>query len=298
MSPDEDAAPGQVTVLGLGAMGLEMAVRLSSSFAVTGYDPSPECAERAVGRGLRLAPSPEEAARDASTVVLAVRTLDHARETLFGPRGAAGGAPPGAVFVLTSTVGVAGAQAVAAELADRQLALLDLPVSGGPRRAGAGDLLVFAGGSDEVLQQVRPVVEHLSSTVARAGSRPGDGQAMKTVNQLLCGVHVAAAAEALALARSLGLDPVAVLDALGAGAAASFMLADRGPRVAEALAGATPQVRSRMDIFVKDMGIVLDAGRVGGVATPVAAAAEQLFRIAATAGLADQDDSTVATLLR
>jgi 3-hydroxyisobutyrate dehydrogenase len=120
---------------------------------------------------------------------------------------------------------------------------------------------------------------------------------MKTVNQLLCGVHIAAAAEALTLARALGLDPAAAVATLGAGAASSFMLADRGPRIAGALAGQPPPVLSRADIFVKDLGIVADAGAAAGVALPVAAAAHQLYLLAQAAGLGEADDSAIATLL-
>jgi 3-hydroxyisobutyrate dehydrogenase len=121
---------------------------------------------------------------------------------------------------------------------------------------------------------------------------------MKTVNQLLCGVHIAAAAEALALAQGLGINPAAALEALGAGAASSFMLSNRGPRIVQALAGEEPEVLSREDIFVKDMGIVTDAGRTAHVALPLAAAAEQLYQLGAAAGLAARDDSTIATILR
>lgn len=216
---------------------------------------------------------------------------------MFGEDGAAPVLDPASVVVLTSTVGVEGARLVAARLAERGIELLDLPVSGGPARAGDGDLLALLGGSDEAVRRAQRVVDLLASTVAVVGPRPGDGQAMKVVNQLLAGVHIAAAAEALALAKGLGLDPQAALDALGSGAAASFMLANRGPRIIEALAGATPEVLSRVDIFVKDMGIVADAGRAAGVALPVAAAAEQLYRLGLLAGLGADDDSMIATLV-
>jgi 3-hydroxyisobutyrate dehydrogenase len=145
--------------------------------------------------------------------------------------------------------------------------------------------------------RVRPLLDVLAHSAPVVGPQPGDGQRMKLVNQLLCGVHIAAAAEALTLARALGLDPAAALETLGAGAAGSFMLADRGPRVAAALAGQEPEVRSRADIFVKDMGIVLDAGTAAGVALPVAGAAHQLYLLAQAAGRGADDDSAIATLL-
>lgn len=120
---------------------------------------------------------------------------------------------------------------------------------------------------------------------------------MKTVNQLLCGVHIAAAGEALALAGELGLDQKLALDVLMAGAASSFMLGDRGPRAIQAYEGEEAEVRSRVDIFVKDMGIVTSAAKSVGMPVPVAAAAEQLYLSAYANGQAAMDDSSVITIV-
>jgi 3-hydroxyisobutyrate dehydrogenase len=120
---------------------------------------------------------------------------------------------------------------------------------------------------------------------------------MKIVNQLLCGVHIAAAAEALVLARGLGIAPEAAVEALGAGAAASFMFGDRGPRIAQQLAGADPEVHSRLDIFVKDLGLVAEAAEHAGLELPVAGAAEALFRRGEAHGLAARDDSGVSLVV-
>ena len=295
---DEVPAPGPaVAVIGLGAMGLPMATRLASTLPVTAFDPLAERMSLAARAGARTAETPAGAARGAGVVVLAVRNAEQVDAALFGEHGAAPELDPASVVVLTSTVGVEVARAVGARLAEAGVEFLDLPVSGGPARAGEGDLLALRGGGDEAVRRAQPVVDLLASTVAVVGPNPGDGQAMKVVNQLLAGVHIAAAAEALALAKGLGLDPQAALDALGSGAGASFMLANRGPRIIEALAGGTPEVLSRVDIFVKDLGIVADAGRGAGVALPVAAAAEQLYRLGLLAGLGARDDSMIATLV-
>jgi 3-hydroxyisobutyrate dehydrogenase len=287
----------QVGVVGLGAMGLPIAQRLAGELPVVVFDVAPDRTAAAAAAGASVAATAAEAARGSAVVLIVVRTLAQAEDALFGDAGAAPGLPHGAVVVLASTVGTAGARALADRLGAYRAELLDMPMSGGPARAGRGELLVLIGGSDQAVAAAQPVIDLLASTAARVGSQPGDGQAMKTVNQLLCGVHIAAAAEALTLARALGLDPAAALEALGAGAAGSFMLADRGPRVAAALAGQSPEVTSRADIFVKDMGIVLDAGTAAGVALPVAGAAHQLYLLAQAAGLGAADDSTIATLL-
>jgi 3-hydroxyisobutyrate dehydrogenase len=297
-SPDPSpAGRPAVAVIGLGAMGLPMATRLASTLPVAVFDPVAERVSLAGQAGARPATTPALAARGAGVVLLAVRNGAQVEAALFGENGAASTLDPASVVVLTSTVGVDAARAVAGRIAEMGAEFLDLPVSGGPARAGEGDLLALRGGGDEAVRRAQPVVDLLASTVAVVGPHPGDGQAMKVVNQLLAGVHIAAAAEALALAKGLGLDPQAALDALGSGAAASFMLANRGPRIVEALAGGTPEVLSRVDIFVKDMGIVADAGRAAGVALPVAAAAEQLYRLGLLAGLGARDDSMIATLV-
>ena len=199
-------------------------------------------------------------------------------------------------MILTSTVGPEAARALAGELEELGYSLVDAPISGGPARAGNGDLLIVVGATDSALAAVRPVLDHLASTVTIVGQRPGDGQALKTINQLLAGVHIAAAAEAIAVARGLGLNPALVIDALSKGAASSFMFSDRGPRMLQAYTGGA-EVNSRVDIFVKDMGIVTSVGRASHVPLPLAAAAEQLYLIAEAAGLGAQDDSTVVTIL-
>ena len=136
----------------------------------------------------------------------------------------------------------------------------------------------------------------MAGNLVIVGDKPGKGQALKTVNQLLCGVHIAAAGEALALAGELGLDQKATLDALMSGAAASFMLGDRGERMLDAYTEEGAEVKSRIDIFVKDMGIVTTAAKSAGIAVPVAAAAEQQYLQAFARGMAAKDDSSIITI--
>ncbi|MBE6476037.1 MAG: NAD(P)-dependent oxidoreductase [Actinomyces succiniciruminis] len=286
-----------VAVLGLGAMGLPMATNLSQTFTVRGFDISAERLALAQQAGVVPAASAADAVGDADVVLVAVRNQAQLEEVLFGQDGIAAAMRPGAAVLLTSTVGGAGVEAVAGRLRDMGLLLVDAPVSGGPVRAGTGDLLVVVGADDEAWAVTEDVLEAMSSTLVRVGDEPGYGQSMKTVNQLLCGVHIAAAGEALALAQALGLDVEAALKALMAGAAESFMLGDRGPRMLQAYDEDGPEVRSRLDIFVKDMGIVTAAAKSVGLSTPVAAAAEQLYLQGARRGLGAQDDSTVITVI-
>jgi 3-hydroxyisobutyrate dehydrogenase/putative dehydrogenase len=186
-------------------------------------------------------------------------------------------------------------EAVASRLAGQGVAVVDAPVSGGVARAAAGDLLVMVGGPADARGRVAPVLDALAGKAPVVGDAAGDGQKVKLVNQLLCGVHIAAAAEAIAYAEALGLDAEAVWDVVRHGAAASFMLEDRGERMVR---GAGDQVRSALDIFVKDMGLVLDAARDRVYPAPLAAATEQLYLAGRRAGLGRADDSRLVEVLR
>jgi 3-hydroxyisobutyrate dehydrogenase len=294
----EGAIMSTVAVLGLGAMGLPMATNLgANAFAVRGFDIAGERREVAERAGVRTFDSAREACAGSGFVLLAVRNSAQLDDVLHGPDGIAGVLDPGAIVILTSTVGIDAVERVAQQLTPLGIGLVDAPISGGPVRACTGDLLVVVGATPAVYAAARPVLEAMSSTLVKVGDAPGKGQAMKTVNQLLCGVHIAAAGEALALAGRLGLDQAQALDALMAGAAASFMLGDRGPRMLQAYDEAGAEVRSRLDIFVKDMGIVTAAAKSCGMAVPVAAAAEQEYLLGLTAGLAAADDSSVITVV-
>ncbi|WP_108250177.1 NAD(P)-dependent oxidoreductase [Planctomonas deserti] len=302
MSVPSSSAPGPsgrpsasytVAVLGLGAMGLPMATRLASELTVHGFDPAENRLQLAVDAGISGFDSGRAAAEGADAVLLAVRNSAQLEDVLFGASGVAEVLSPGAVVILTSTVGTDAIAPTVEALGRHGVALVDAPLSGGPVRAGQGDLLIVVGAEPAALEKARPVLELLASTLTVVGSRPGDGQALKTVNQLLCGVHIAAAAEALALADALGLDRATTLAALEAGAAGSFMLSNRGPRMLEAYDEEGAEVLSRLDIFVKDLGIVGTAARAAGLASPVAAAAEQLFLLGQAQGLGERDDSAV-----
>jgi len=287
----------RVAVLGLGAMGLPMATHLARDHEVIAFDVSPERLKMAELAGVRPAASPAQACADADVVLIGVRDAAQLERALFGPLGAAETLAAESVVILTSTVGRDAARDAADRLEEQGVLLIDAPVSGGPVRAGKGDLLIMVSAGPAALDRGRSVLEALSSTLTVAGPRVGDGQMLKTVNQLLCGVHTAAAAEALALAHALGLDLDSTLEVLGKGAAASFMLSDRGPRIAQQLTGSRPELRSRLDVISKDMGIVTRLAREAKVATPVAGAAEHLFLLGEALGFAADDDSVIATAL-
>jgi 3-hydroxyisobutyrate dehydrogenase-like beta-hydroxyacid dehydrogenase len=167
--------------------------------------------------------------------------------------------------------------------------VVDAPVTGGVARARTGELVIFAAGAPNDVASATPVLESMG-TVSVTGPQLGDGQSIKVVNQHLCSVHIAAAAEALSLARSLGLDPAIVLRLVEKGAAGSWMLSDRGPRM---VAGTDVEVTSAINIFVKDSGLVASAGEACGAQLPLLSIAHDRFCRAADAGLGLRDDSRV-----
>jgi 3-hydroxyisobutyrate dehydrogenase len=281
--------------IGLGAMGSPMAgVVARAGFDVTAYDIDPARAEALAADGVKPAASIGEAAGGADVLVLMVATPDQVDSVLFGDDPAAGGLAPGATVVVMATVGPAPVQRWAERLGAQQVELVDAPVSGGVARAGEGDLLIMVGGAEPAVERVRPLLNAMARSAPHVGTTAGDGQKVKLVNQLLCGVHIVAAAEALALAEAMQLDPAATWEVLRGGAAASFMLDDRGSRMVHG----TEEVRSALDIFVKDMGLVTDAARASSYPAPLASAAEQLFLAGRRAGLGRRDDSAVIEVLR
>jgi 3-hydroxyisobutyrate dehydrogenase len=268
-----------VAVLGLGAMGLPLAARLAETNMVDGFDPDPARRDLASQQHVRVHQSARAAAAAADVIFVAVRNGQQLEQLLFGDTGLSAVLRRGTIIVLTSTVGTGPIAPLVIQLAELGVHLVDAPLSGGPARARAGDLLIVVGAAPEILAAVQPLLDALGSAITVVGDTPGDGQALKTVNQLLCGIHIAAAAEAMALAAAMGLDLDKALKALESGAAGSFMLSNRAPRMIGAYRDENVEVLSRLDIFVKDMAIVSEASRALGTVTPVAAAAEQLYRL-------------------
>lgn len=282
--------------IGLGAMGSPMASLVAKGgHAVTAFDIDPQRAIALAADGVKAATTVSAAAAVADVLVLMVATAGQAESVLYGDGNAASALRPGSVVLLMATVGPAAVQDWARRLALTGVRLVDAPVSGGAARAAQGDLLIMVSGSGAALATVQPLLDVMARNAPVVGNEPGEGQKVKLVNQLLCGVHIAVAAEALAYAEALGLDAGATWEVLRHGAAASFMLDDRGARMVD---NPNNDIRSTIDIFVKDMGLVTDAARAKAYPTPLASAAEQLYLAGRRAGLGRADDSTVIQILR
>jgi len=281
--------------VGLGAMGGPMArVAVEAGFEVTGFDVAADAVATLAAAGGRIAGSPAEAAQTADVLVLMVATPGQAETVLFGDGGAASVLRPGAIVLVMATVGDTAVRSWAERLADSGIAVVDAPVSGGVERAAAGELLVMAAGAEAEIARVRPLLDALAASAPVVGAASGDGQRMKLVNQLLCGVHIVAAAEALSFAEALGLDPRAAWEVVKRGAAGSFMLDDRGARMLDE----APPVRSAVDIFVKDMGLVVEAAESVAHEPVLARVARAVFGTARDRGLGRRDDSAVIEIYR
>jgi 3-hydroxyisobutyrate dehydrogenase len=277
--------------VGLGAMGAPMAMSLArAGFKLSVFDVRRENAEPLGKLGATAATSPREAAEGTEALVLMVVNAEQMESVLFGEDGATEALEPGSAVVAMSTVGPEAIRGLEGRLAERGVRLLDAPVSGGVARAERGELLIMVGGPGDLFEELRPALEAMGSTVAHCGESVGDGQSVKLVNQLLCGVHIAAAGEALAYAAALGLDPRLVHETIRHGAAASFMLDDRGGRMLER---AFTPAKSALDIFVKDMGLVRQAAGERTFATPLADAAQRAYEKGSSLGLGGEDDSGV-----
>jgi putative dehydrogenase len=283
-----------IAFIGLGAMGGTMAETLvMKQFRVTGYDQRPEAIAHLEKIGGRASASAEEAARNADMLILMVVNADQAEDVLF-EKDALEALKPDATVVVASTCAPDRIVAMARRVEKTGRHFVDAPVSGGITGARGGTLTIMAAARPDVFEKARPVLAAMGSNLHHLGAKPGQGAAMKVVNQLLCGIHIAAAAEGLAFAERAGIDPNVALNVLSGSAAQSWMLQARGPRMVDY----DNVVTSAVDIFVKDLALVLDAGRSAKMGLPLAAAAHQLFLAASAIGHGLEDDSQVIETYR
>jgi 3-hydroxyisobutyrate dehydrogenase len=280
----------KLAVIGLGSMGMGAARSLlRAGHAVTGCDTRAEARDSFAAEGGGAVASPDALPADLDAVVVFVVNAAQAEDVLFGAHGCVQRLAPGTVVLNCVTVAADRAIAFETRLAETGLLMLDAPVSGGSKAAAEGKMSVMASGSPDAFARAEPVLAAIAAKVWRLGDRAGPGSTVKMVNQLLAGVHIAAAAEALALGIRAGADPQTLFEVISASAGSSWMWQNRVPHV---LAGDdTPH--SAVNIFVKDLGIVLDAARGMTFPLPLASAAHQLFLAAAAGGDGPRDDAFV-----
>jgi 3-hydroxyisobutyrate dehydrogenase-like beta-hydroxyacid dehydrogenase len=280
----------KVGVIGLGNMGMGAALNLlHKGHEVTGCELREETRAAFAAEGGNVVVTPDAMPTDLEAVVVFVINAVQTEQVLFGEKGCLSRMQQGAVVLSCATVAPEAAKALGKKIEQAGFLMLDTPVSGGSVGARAGTMTVMGSGSEAAFAKAAPVLEAISTKVWRLGDEIGVGSTVKMVNQLLAGVHIATAAEALALGIRAGADPETLYKVISESAGSSWMWQNRVPHI---LAGDdTPS--SAVNIFVKDLGIVLDQARALTFPLPMAAAAHQLFLAAAANGQGLKDDSFV-----
>ncbi len=284
----------RIGFVGLGTMGTSMAANLrKAGFEVTAWNRTPGKTAALLELGAREAATPAAVGAAADVVVVCVSDTPDVEHVLFGADGVASGLASGGLVIDCSTISPEATAGFARRLADQGIGFVDAPVSGGSEGARLATLTIFVGGSDADVGRSRPVLEALGKTITHFGPA-GNGQAVKAVNQVvIAGVYLAVA-EGIVLAMKAGLDPAAVVTALGGGVAGSWILANRSGKM---IANDYP-LGFRTSLHLKDLGIALELGRTTGTAMPVAALAAQLEAGLVARGYGDEDMSNLARAIR
>ena len=279
-----------IAVFGLGSMGYGVASSaLRAGHKVHGFDVAPAPVARFLDAG--GAPGDlDDIAGALDTAIVVVLNAAQTEAVLFGENGVVPKLKQGAVVIACATVPPEFAKRMEAQCADAGVHYLDAPISGGSVKAANGQLSFMASGAPEAFAVARPALDATGETVFELGDAAGAGSAMKAINQLLAGVHIATMAEALTFGMTQGVTPEKFVEVISKCAGTSWMLENRAPHI---VAGDyTPH--SSVNIWPKDLGIVLDIARSASFSAPITAAALQQFLAAAGMGLGGEDDAAVA----
>jgi L-threonate 2-dehydrogenase len=281
-------------VIGLGSMGLGMAQSMvQRGIKVAGFDINSAAVAKLAEAGGSGASSVADVAMGADVLLVVVVNAAQTDAVLFGENGAAAAMKRGSVIISSATMAPDDARRLAAKAEALGLLYLDAPISGGAAKAAIGQLTVMASGTQETFKRARPVLEAIATTVYELGDAAGIGASFKMVNQLLAGVHIAAACEAVTFAKKLGLDLPTVYKVITASAGNSWMFENRVPHILDG----DYAPRSAVEIFTKDLGIVSDMGRREKFPLQIAATALQMFLMTAAAGMERDDDASVARMI-
>ena len=283
----------KVGLVGLGAMGRGMAGSLRrAGFDLHVFDVRTEAAEAFAKEGGTACATLAELGSRCEVVVSVVVNAAQTESVLFGSNdqsGCAATMKPGSVFVMCSTVDPNWSIALEGRLAALGILYVDAPISGGAARAASGEMTMMTSATPAAYAKCEPLLKAMAGKVYKLGDRAGAGSKVKIINQLLAGVHIAAAAEAMALGLREGVDSAALYDVITHSAGNSWMFENR---MAHVLAADYAPL-SAVDIFVKDLGLVLDMARASKFPLPLSSTAHQMFMQASTAGFAKEDDSAV-----
>ncbi len=284
----------KVGLIGLGTMGSGMAASLRrAGYDMHVFDVRQEVADKFAKDGGQAYKNVAELGAACDVVVSVVVNAAQTEAVLFGPNsdgtGCAAAMRAGSVFVMCSTVDPNWSVALEARLEKLGLHYVDAPISGGAAKAASGEMTMMTAAKPAAYAKCENILNAMAGKVYKLGDHAGAGSKVKIINQLLAGVHIAAAAEAMALGLREGVNPDALYDVITHSAGNSWMFENRMAHVLAA--DYTPL--SAVDIFVKDLGLVLDMARASKFPLPLSSTAHQMFMQASTAGFAKEDDSAV-----
>ncbi|MDR8014474.1 NAD(P)-dependent oxidoreductase [Ectopseudomonas guguanensis] len=281
---------------GIGLMGLPMTRRLlAAGYPLTLWNRTPDKCAPLLELGAHRVENPAELCRDASVVMLCLANTEVVREVVFGPGGIVEGARPGQLLVDFSSLEPAATREMAAELEARTgMRWVDAPVSGGTPGAEAGTLAIMAGGREEDVERVRPVLAHLGQRLTRMGE-VGAGQVTKVCNQMIVACNALVIAEVVALAERSGVDASLIAPALAGGFADSKPLQILAPQMA---ASQFEPIKWHVRTLLKDLDTAVKLSREQGSATPMSGLAAQLMRLHGSQGNLERDPATLVEMLR
>jgi len=280
--------------LGLGTMGAAMAANLArAGFAVTVWNRTPGRAPELEALGVTRADTPADVATTVDSLVVCVSDTPDVEGVLFGATGVAEGAREGQLVIDCSTISPSATRDFARRLAERGVQLVDAPVSGGSEGAQKATLTIFCGGEADAVERARPILAAIGKTITHVGPS-GAGQAVKAVNQVILAGTYLGVAEGIVLALKSGLDVAQVVEALGGGAAQSWVLANRSERMR---VNDYP-LGFKVALHRKDLGIALEMAREMGADLPVAELAADFETDLVAKGHADEDMSALARVIR
>lgn len=279
-----------ISIVGLGSMGYGMAQSLlRAGHTVQGFDINPDTAARFAAEGGQSLEQADAGAQ-CDCLIIVVLNAAQTEAVLFGDTGWAAQLKKGATVIACATVAPEFAKSMEARCTALGLHYLDAPISGGAAKAAQGKLSIMASGTACAFDGAQAALDAMAETVFRLGDGAGAGSAMKAVNQLLAGVHIAAMAEALTFGMTQGVPPEKFVEVISQCAGTSWMLENRAPHIVDG----DYSPRSSVDIWPKDLGIVLDIAKSAKFGAPLTAAALQQFLAASGSGLGAQDDAAVA----
>ncbi|MGO2462804.1 MAG: L-threonate dehydrogenase [Serratia proteamaculans] len=280
-----------VCIIGLGSMGMGAAKScINAGLATYGVDLNPQTLATLQQAGAKQAATrADDFAAELDALLLLVVNAAQVKQILFGENGLAAKLRPNTPVMVSSTISAADAKQIEQQLLALGLNMLDAPVSGGAAKAAEGQMTVMASGAESTFGQLQPVLDAIAGKVYRIGEEIGLGATVKIIHQLLAGVHIAAGAEAMALAARAGIPLDVMYDVVTHAAGNSWMFENRMRHVVDG----DYAPKSAVDIFVKDLGLVADTAKALHFPLPLASTAFNMFTAASNAGFGKEDDSAV-----